>query len=141
MSSPARLAGLAACCCLLACSDSGIETGSLSQPNQFNVELLVEGARVFDERCAACHGDHGRGDGVLADVLPVRPRNYHAEPFKWGSEPEAIVRTIRQGRSGVMPPFEGALTPRETWAAAYLVWHWIPEERRGSSATETRKSP
>ncbi len=92
--------------------------------------FLVAGARVFDERCSPCHGDRGGGDGILADALPIRPRNYHGEPFKWGTKPHELVATIRGGRSGVMPPFEGALTEREMWAAAYLVWHWIPPEER-----------
>jgi mono/diheme cytochrome c family protein len=94
-------------------------------------EVLVEGARVFDERCSPCHGENGGGDGPLASVLPVRPRNYHRDEFRWGTRPSDIVATIRSGRSGVMPPFANELTPREIWAAAYVVWSWIPEERRG----------
>jgi mono/diheme cytochrome c family protein len=93
-------------------------------------EVLIEGAKVFDERCSPCHGRTGQGDGPLAEVLPVRPRNYHTDDFKWGSRPSQIVATIRNGRSGVMPPFHGELTPRQMWAAAYVVWTWIPEDRR-----------
>jgi len=92
--------------------------------------LLVEGAHVFDERCSPCHGDRGYGDGVLADALPIRPRNYHADLFKWGTSPSEIVHTISAGRSDVMPAFEGALSEREMWAVAYLVWNLIPPERR-----------
>lgn len=93
--------------------------------------VLVEGARVFDERCSPCHGPGGRGDGPLAQVVPVRPRDYHTEEFKWGTRPSDIVATIRAGRSGVMPAFSEELTQRQIWAAAYVVWSWIPEERRG----------
>jgi mono/diheme cytochrome c family protein len=93
-------------------------------------EVLVEGAKVFDERCSPCHGHSGEGNGPLAEVLPIRPRNYHTEEFKWGTRPSQIVTTIRGGRSGVMPPFQGELTPRQMWAAAYVVWTWIPEDRR-----------
>jgi mono/diheme cytochrome c family protein len=93
-------------------------------------EVLVEGAKVFDERCSPCHGRSGEGNGPLAEVLPIRPRNYHTDDFKWGSRPSQIFATIRGGRSGVMPPFQGELTPRQMWAAAYVVWTWIPEARR-----------
>lgn len=93
-------------------------------------EVLVEGAKIFDERCSPCHGRTGEGNGPLAEVLPVRPRNYHTDPFKWGTRPSEIVQTIRGGRSGVMPPFQGELTPRQIWAAAYVVWSWIPEDQR-----------
>jgi cytochrome c oxidase cbb3-type subunit 3 len=87
-------------------------------------ELLVRGAEVYRERCSPCHGDRGRGDGILASVLAIRPRNYFSEPFKWGREPSDIVETIRVGRSGVMPAFEGALDAREMWAVANLVHLW-----------------
>ena len=93
-------------------------------------EVLMEGARIFDERCSPCHGERGNGDGPLASVLPIRPRNYHSEEFRWGTRPSDIAATIRLGRSGVMPPFATELTPREIWATAYVVWSWIPEDRR-----------
>jgi len=90
--------------------------------------LLLDGARVFYERCSPCHGDAGLGNGVLAELLPIRPRNYHVDPFKWGTSAEEISHTIRVGRSGVMPAFEGALTEREIRSAAFLVACWV--ERR-----------
>jgi len=100
-------------------------------------DLLVVGARVFDERCAVCHGDSGHGDGTLADVLGIRPRNYHADRFLWGSRPSQIVVTVANGRSGIMPPFREVLSEREMWAVAALVWRWIPEERRERDTADT----
>ena len=87
-------------------------------------EQLVLGAHVYRERCSPCHGDHGRGDGLLADVLPIRPRDYFSEPFRWGNEAAEIAETIRLGRSGVMPPFADALSDREIEAVAALVHLW-----------------
>jgi mono/diheme cytochrome c family protein len=97
-------------------------------------EVLVEGTRIFDERCSPCHGERGNGDGPLASVLPIRPRNYHVDEFRWGTRPSEIAATIRSGRSGVMPSFANELTPREIWATAYVVWSWIPEERRAQDS-------
>jgi mono/diheme cytochrome c family protein len=88
---------------------------------------LVEGARVFDERCTPCHGDAGYGDGVLADLLPVRPRNYHDDRFEWGTSWQEIERTVRLGRSDVMPSFEGALTDSEIRSVALLVTCWVAQ--------------
>jgi len=99
-------------------------------------DILVTGARVFDNRCAPCHGDQGHGDGDLADVLAIRPRNYGADPFKWGTSPSRIATTVAGGRSGIMPPFKGALSEQEIWAVAYVVWRWIPEDRRSYDSPE-----
>jgi len=107
-----------------------------SEETWTQADILVTGTRVFDNRCAPCHGDEGHGDGDLADVLPIRPRNYSAEPFKWGSSPSRIATTVAGGRSGVMPPFKHALSEQEIWAVAYVVWRWIPEERRAYDTPE-----
>jgi mono/diheme cytochrome c family protein len=87
-------------------------------------ELLMLGAEVFRERCSPCHGDRGHGDGLLAEVLPIRPRNYFEESFRWGHRPEEIAETVRRGRSNVMPAFQHALTQREIWAVSNLVHLW-----------------
>jgi cytochrome c oxidase cbb3-type subunit 3 len=112
--------------------------GSLGTPDagarDASAELLDEGGRVFAERCSPCHGATGHGDGQLADILPIRPRNYHRDEFKWGTSQSDIVATIQGGRSGVMPAFEGALTERELRAVAYFVWSWIPPDRREPEA-------
>jgi mono/diheme cytochrome c family protein len=100
-------------------------------------ELLVLGARVFDDRCAVCHGDRGYGDGTLAEILPIRPRNYHSDPFRWGTRPSQIVNTVALGRSGIMPPFRNVISEREMWAVAYLVWSWIPPDTRESDTVDT----
>ena len=103
-------------------------------------EILVLGSRVFDNRCSPCHGVEGFGDGELADVLAIRPRNYHTEPFKWGASPSKIATTIAGGRSGIMPPFGTALSEKEVWAVAYVVWRWIPEDQRSYDTPEEARS-
>ncbi len=67
---------------------------------------------LFDENCAGCHGDAGRGDGAARIGLSVRPRNFRDEDFRYVSAPggpatdEDLVATIRHGRTaGGMPAF------------------------------------
>ena len=128
------------------CADSGrtcLVQAATPSPSEMvrggalNPDLLVVGARVFDERCAVCHGDRGHGDGTLADVLPIKPRDYHSDAFLWGTRPSQIVVSVANGRSGIMPPFREALTESEMWAVAYLVWRWIPADRREPDTEET----
>jgi mono/diheme cytochrome c family protein len=103
--------------------------GSSGTTSQEASRLLLEGSRVFDERCSPCHGETGHGDGMLAELLPIRPRNYHEEQFRWGASWEQIAATVRGGRSGVMPPFIEALSEPEIRAVSFLVACWV--ERRG----------
>ena len=43
------------------------------------------GAALFARRCAACHGDDGRGDGRAAYLLYPKPRDFHTGPFRFAS--------------------------------------------------------
>lgn len=38
-------------------------------------KVLSDGRFEYEENCAACHGDAGKGDGKLADILITRPPN------------------------------------------------------------------
>ena len=69
-------------------------------------------------------------------MLPIKPRNYHEDPFLWGTRPSQIVTTVANGRSGIMPAFREALTDHEMWAVAHLVWQWIPADERQEDVPE-----
>jgi cytochrome c oxidase cbb3-type subunit 3 len=59
------------------------------------------GERLFLNNCAQCHGSDGRG----AKGFP----NLTDADWLYGNAPEAIVKTIAQGRNGVMPPMAAAV--------------------------------
>ena len=65
--------------------------------------------------CGSCHGENGSGRGPAAATLTdgggrkIRTTDFRHDPLKGGSEPEAIVRTLRTGLNGApMPSYEGA---------------------------------
>jgi len=65
------------------------------------------GALVFEENCAACHGDGGTGGlGIGAPSLVDDSAIY-------GQDRAAVWRTVWSGREGVMPHWEGRLRPAE----------------------------
>ncbi len=74
---------------------------------------LREGAWLFVQSCAACHGSNGAGDGPMSSRLTPKPRNYRAGLFKFAaveahSKPrrEDLLRTLVHGLPGsAMPSF------------------------------------
>src|SRR5215468_6327918 len=40
-------------------------------------EDLKLGEKIYQENCAACHGDKGDGKGPQADRLSIKPRNFY----------------------------------------------------------------
>jgi mono/diheme cytochrome c family protein len=80
------------------------------------------GERVYLERCSACHGEHGDGNGPAAAALDPRPQNFRDAAF-WKSRTMAqLKQVVLQGKPGtLMAPFEGVLSDEEIDAVvAYL---------------------
>lgn len=36
----------------------------------------TEGRKLYGAYCATCHGDRGKGDGVAAGSLPIKPKDH-----------------------------------------------------------------
>ncbi|MEE9427645.1 MAG: cytochrome-c oxidase, cbb3-type subunit III [Paracoccaceae bacterium] len=77
--------------------------------------LAELGAAVFEENCAACHAEDGTGDREqgapdLTDFI-----------WLFGSEPDAITRTVTFARNSEMPSWESKLSDAQIKAvAAYI---------------------
>lgn len=69
---------------------------------QNDPELMAAAERIFRRECAACHGPEGRGQVAL---FP----NLHDVDWQWGSSPERIEQSIRDGRRAVMAGFAPVL--------------------------------
>jgi hypothetical protein len=39
-----------------------------------------------------------------------------------------------------MPPFKVALSEEEIWAVAYVVWRWVPENKRSLDAPDEARN-
>lgn len=75
------------------------------------------GARIFAENCAACHGDDG-GGGLMNGAPALNDGSW-----TYGGDRDAVRASIRDGRAGLMPAWEGRLSPAEinllaAWLAA-----------------------
>jgi high-affinity iron transporter len=90
----------------------------------------TDGARVYLERCSACHGDAGKGDGPAAAALVPRPRNLR-DPAYWKDRTlEQIRAVVAKGKPGtMMQPFAGVLTDAEIDAVARHVLGFGPASK------------
>ena len=70
-----------------------------------NEQAMKAGERLFVNYCAVCHGSDARG----ATGFP----NLRDNDWLYGDEPETIMASIMNGRSGVMPAWETPLGGEE----------------------------
>ncbi len=80
-----------------------------------NASLVETGKVVFEDNCAACHGDDAKGDPDLG-----APDLTNAI-WLYGGEREDIMDTVVNGRAGVMPNWNARLTEADIKAVAYYV--------------------
>ncbi|AVX06095.1 cbb3-type cytochrome c oxidase subunit CcoP (plasmid) [Maritalea myrionectae] len=91
-----------------------LEKSDRSELTQFVVnlrhqdaELSDKGQLLFEENCAACHGDNGLGG--LENGAP----SLTDSSVIFGQDQRSVAYTIRHGRQGVMPAWVGRLTTAE----------------------------
>jgi mono/diheme cytochrome c family protein len=63
------------------------------------------GKKLFDDKCALCHGRNGKGDGPAAAALSPKPVDFKSSKFWQSTSDKKIADTIRNGH-GVMPAFD-----------------------------------
>ncbi len=90
---------------------------------------VENGKAIYQEKCAACHGESGLGDGPQAIQLPNPPSPLSAPEVWQNSTPAQWYQVVTQGRlDRFMPPF-GSLSDRQRWdVVAYLYTLSTPPE-------------
>ncbi|QLH39780.1 MAG: cytochrome-c oxidase, cbb3-type subunit III [Defluviicoccus sp.] len=75
----------------------------------------AEGAQIFADNCAGCHGEYGHGDQA------VGAPNLTDQIWLYGGTKQAIVNQITKPRQGVMPSWHNRLSDEEIKEAAVYV--------------------
>lgn len=88
------------------------------------------GKAVYDQHCAACHGETGDGNGPAAVWLFPRPRNFSAGLYKIQSTPSGslptdddLYRSITRGLGGSSMPAFNYLSEQERREVVRYVKH------------------
>ncbi|MFT3761350.1 MAG: cytochrome-c oxidase, cbb3-type subunit III [Pseudoxanthomonas sp.] len=81
-----------------------------------NDYLAVQGKKLYDGICVACHGPDGKGNQALG--APDLTDDY----WLYGSSKASLAKTISQGRHGTMPAHRELLGETRSRLAAAYVW-------------------
>lgn len=89
----------------------------------------TQGAALYAEKCAACHGAGGKGDGSQASQLPIPVTPLGSVDVARLVKPINWFTIITQGKiERMMPPFK-SLTDRQRWdLVAYLFTLSTPQQ-------------
>lgn len=103
-------------------------------------QILREGEQLYAANCAACHGETGAGDGVMADQLAastglnvgahdelghmtVGPIDFTRAEDMLGASPAHLQGKILRGGMGTGMPYWGPIfSEDQTWALVDYLW-------------------
>src|SRR5262252_5287074 len=86
----------------------GASAGHEAKPNP----AIERGQVVFQQYCATCHGAQGKGDGISATNLPIKPQNLTEGAMMNPLPDHFLHRVISQGAESVgLSPLMPAFTP------------------------------
>jgi mono/diheme cytochrome c family protein len=74
---------------------------------------LKEAKTMYTTYCTPCHGDKGKGDGVAAAGLPIKPAD-HSSIKVQGQTDGALFWEMSEGHNP-MPSYKKAFTDKQRW--------------------------
>jgi putative copper resistance protein D len=78
-------------------------TTFFTSPTEYTVQSIAVGAELYAQHCAGCHGQHGRGDGPVAQDLQPPPPDLTA--FQVHTQPDGNLYWWITHGAVAMPPF------------------------------------
>jgi len=81
-----------------------------------NPEIIAEGAELYQEYCADCHGGEGNGKGLEAAGLSTAATNFTDLELMAAISDEVLFQAISEGKGADMPAYAEQLSSQEMWA-------------------------
>lgn len=96
----------------------GIAERILTNPIPSNEKTLNEGKVLYGRYCTHCHGEAGKGDGLVGKMYKGVP-SYSTDAYKTMNDGH-IFHVITHGK-GRMWPHGSQITPEERWKIVHYV--------------------
>ncbi len=85
--------------------------------------LAPAGRVLYQQNCAACHGEQGQSDGPTSASLPAAPPPFADQATIWAYSPAEYFHITKYGRiQNLMPPWANQLNDDQIWQAVYYAW-------------------
>jgi mono/diheme cytochrome c family protein len=79
----------------------------------FSESTLKTGQKYYEIHCGVCHGNQGRGEGPVADKMPLKPPSLLTEKIRGWSDGH-VYHVITMGQ-GVMGPYASHIPQKYRW--------------------------
>ena len=108
-------------------------------PLPLTPELLARGRSQFQVFCSPCHGQTGRGDGMIVQRGYKAPSSYHVDRLR--QVPIGYFYDVITIGFGAMPDYAAQVAPKDRWAiAAYVRTLQLSQYAPASDVPEARRA-
>jgi mono/diheme cytochrome c family protein len=81
-------------------------------------QTQAEGRKLYASYCTSCHGEQGKGDGVAAGSLPVKPKDHTNGGVMNQMSDQSLMDVISKGggatgKSSFMPAWGSSLNDKQ----------------------------
>jgi mono/diheme cytochrome c family protein len=91
------------------------EPQKTTNPVASTPESIAAGRKLYEEHCSECHGDEGKGDGMMGEDLDTPPADLTDREWKHGDTDGEIFVVIRDGTKDGMKKFGKKLSATDMW--------------------------
>lgn len=96
------------------------ESAAASSRYASSPERLKQGAQIYKQNCAVCHGKTGKADGPVASSFDVKPRDFSIGAFKYTKSDPERLKFIQEGK-GNMPAWKNTLKEEQIKAVIVFI--------------------
>lgn len=112
---------------LLVMSNPGFNRSDLADAVAYlwavDISPSLAAQNLYNQNCAACHGETGDGDGPAASLTVNEPVAFSDIAYMFTRRSDVLYAKIRRGGMGTdMPNFGTLFTAEETWALVDYLW-------------------
>ena len=97
-----------------------VDISGVTNPWVESADMITHGQKVYQQVCALCHGNGGRGDGMAGKSLPEKPRSFIEGNWKSQGTAEALYTVVKEGQGKFMASF-AHLPKNDRWAVVHYI--------------------
>lgn len=100
----------------VAATGAQADAKSVTNPVASDAASVAAGKKLYDNNCAECHGEGGKGDGPRAPYSSPTPPSLVDAEWKHGSSDGEIFTVIQNGVTDTdMASFKKDISERQAW--------------------------
>jgi mono/diheme cytochrome c family protein len=112
--------------------DTPAWTDTLKNPYSHVSTAADSGKVIYMKICSVCHGNSGKGDGIAAAGLSVKPANHTADNVQLQTD-GSLYYELTNGHAP-MPAYKTVLTDKQRWWLICFIRTLNPKSKAGSKA-------